>query len=61
MVDTPVFDGGALGAGATIVGPAIVEQPGTTVVLLSGQQARLDEFGHLHVSAASAERSAAHA
>jgi N-methylhydantoinase A len=52
MVDTPVFDGAALGAGATIAGPAIIEQPGTTVVLLDGQKASLDDFGHLHVTAA---------
>lgn len=50
MVDTPVYEGAALGAGATLDGPAIVEQPGTTLVLLAGQTARIDDFGHLHIA-----------
>jgi N-methylhydantoinase A len=50
MVDTPIYDGGVLGAGATITGPAIIEQPGTTVVLLTGQAAKIDDFGHIHVT-----------
>ncbi len=50
MVDTPVYDGSTLGAGAALDGPAIVEQPGTTLVLLTGQAARIDDFGHLHIA-----------
>ncbi len=50
MVDTPVYDGATLGAGATVGGPAIVEQPGTTVVVLTGQSARVDTFGHIHIT-----------
>ena len=52
MVDTPVYEGAALGAGAALDGPAIIEQPGTTVVLQTGQTARIDDFGHLHISGA---------
>ena len=50
MTDTPVYEGVLLGAGAAIDGPAIIEQPGTTVVLQSGQTARIDDFGHLHIA-----------
>ena len=50
MVDTPVYDGVTFGAGAAIDGPAIIEQPGTTVVLQTGQAARTDEFGHIHIT-----------
>ena len=50
LVDTPVYDGASLGAGVAFDGPAIVEQPGTTVVLLTGQAAYNDDFGHIHVT-----------
>ena len=49
MVDTPVYDGATLGAGAAIAGPAIIEQPGTTIVLPTGQAARIDDFGNFHI------------
>ncbi len=54
-VNTPVYEGTKLGAGAAIDGPAIIEQPGTTVVLQTGQAARVDEFGHLHIAGDSVE------
>jgi N-methylhydantoinase A len=50
MVDTPVYDGITLGSGAAFDGPAIIEQPGTTIVLLTGQAAQIDDFGHIHVT-----------
>jgi len=42
---TPVFDGGLLGGGATIVGPAIIEEVTTTIVIEPGWTARLDASG----------------
>jgi N-methylhydantoinase A len=42
---TPVFDGGLLGAGATIAGPAIIEEVTTTIVIEPGWTARLDASG----------------
>ncbi|MDH3738596.1 MAG: hydantoinase/oxoprolinase family protein, partial [Alphaproteobacteria bacterium] len=54
MVDTPVYDGVALGAGAVLDGPAIIEQPGTTIVLLTGQAARIDDFGNIHITGGAA-------
>lgn len=44
FVETAIFDGSSLAAGNVIVGPAVVEYPGTTVALLSGQHAGVDEF-----------------
>src|SRR5690606_21404454 len=35
--DVPVHDGERIGSGATLAGPAIIEQPTTTILLLEGQ------------------------
>jgi len=61
MVDTPIYNGATLGAGAAITGPAIIEQPGTTVVLLTGQAAQIDDFGHIHVTGNAGKASDHHA
>ena len=50
MVKTPVYDGPSLPAAASLEGPAIIEHPGTTIVVLSGQRARIDDFRHTHIS-----------
>ena len=50
MVDTPIWDGAALPPGSTLAGPAVIEHPGTTVVLHSGQTARIDEFGNTRIA-----------
>jgi N-methylhydantoinase A len=42
----PVFDGARLGSGATITGPAIVEETTTTMLLLEGQVAATDRYGN---------------
>jgi N-methylhydantoinase A len=44
-VSTPVYDGSRLGAGATIKGPAIVEEVTTTIVVEPRWSARLDVSG----------------
>ncbi|MCE7884642.1 MAG: hydantoinase/oxoprolinase family protein [Actinobacteria bacterium ATB1] len=46
MRATMVFDGPNLGAGAHVAGPGIIEETFTTIVLQSGQAARLDEHGN---------------
>ena len=43
FVDTPVYDGAVLGAGAVIEGPALIEEPFTVVVVPPGTTARLGE------------------
>ncbi len=41
-IETPVYDGTRLGAGDEIAGPAVIEEPTTTIVVQPGWQARLD-------------------
>jgi len=48
--DTPIFDRASLGRGATLAGPAIVEQPDTTVVIDPGATAVVDGLGNLVIS-----------
>lgn len=43
--DTPVYDGGLLGAGDRIVGPAVIEEVTTTIVIEPGWLAELDATG----------------
>jgi len=47
--DARVFDRDALGRGARLAGPAIVEQPDTTVLVPAGHTAEVDRFGNLLV------------
>jgi len=49
--DTRIFDRASLGRGATLTGPAIVEQPDTTVVIDPGATAVVDALGNLVISA----------
>ncbi|MGB8813801.1 MAG: hydantoinase/oxoprolinase family protein, partial [Paracoccaceae bacterium] len=44
-IKTPIYDGGLLGAGATIAGPAIIEEVTTTIVIEPGWSAVLHESG----------------
>jgi N-methylhydantoinase A len=47
FVDTAIYDRAQLGAGDTIDGPAIVEEFGSTTIVLPSLTARLDDFGNL--------------
>jgi N-methylhydantoinase A len=42
-----VYDRATLGRGDLVVGPAIVEQPDTTVLVPAGDAAEVDRFGNL--------------
>jgi N-methylhydantoinase A/oxoprolinase/acetone carboxylase beta subunit len=53
FIDCPVHDRYALGTGARVRGPAIVEERETTIVLLPGDRARVDEHRNLIVDIAS--------
>ena len=46
FVETPIYDGPALAPGATITGPALVDEPFTVVVVPPGATARLDGLGN---------------
>jgi N-methylhydantoinase A len=48
-VEFAVYERAALRAGDVLHGPAIVEEPTTTLVFYSDQEARVDEYGHLFI------------
>ena len=50
--DTPVYERAALGAGAQLDGPAIVEEFGSTTVVFPGQHLEVDPHGILIIRAA---------
>jgi N-methylhydantoinase A len=50
FVDTPVYDGSLLGAGATVTGPALVEEPFTVVVVPPGATLTLDVNGNYELA-----------
>jgi N-methylhydantoinase A len=56
LVDTPVFDGGALGPGVQVPGPAIVELANTTIAVLAGFELLVDRFGSFVLDAGEAGR-----
>ena len=44
-IDTPIYNGEEFGAGAMIAGPALIQEPTTTIVIKKGWQAELHETG----------------
>jgi len=46
---TPIYDRLSLSVGETITGPAILEQPDTTVLIEPGFQAHVDNFGNTKI------------
>ncbi len=42
-----VYDRSRLGAGDTLAGPAIIEEPSSTTILLPGDRLRVGEYGEL--------------
>ncbi|MEM6461877.1 MAG: hydantoinase/oxoprolinase family protein [Pseudomonadota bacterium] len=47
--ESVIFDGPVLKPGMTFSGPAIIEDPGTTIVLHPGCSAQVDAYGNLHI------------
>ena len=47
--EAAIYDGGRLEPGMAFGGPAIVEDPGTTVVIHPGNRAEVDGFGNIHI------------
>jgi N-methylhydantoinase A len=54
-VATPIWDGPRLTPGQAILGPAIIEEPFTTIVVYPGQRATIDAYGNCLITR-SAER-----
>jgi N-methylhydantoinase A len=55
-VSTPVYDGPRLVPGQTILGPAIVEEPFTTIVVYPSQRATVDAWGNYLIRPETASR-----
>jgi len=49
-VDTPVYQRAVLAVGQEITGPAIIEQPDTTIILIPNQVGRHDKYGNFILS-----------
>jgi N-methylhydantoinase A/oxoprolinase/acetone carboxylase beta subunit len=49
FVVTPIYDGTAMRAGHRVKGPAIIEEPFTTIVLHPQQEATLDRHGNYRI------------
>ena len=47
-----IYDGTKLEPGMSFTGPAIVEDPGTTVVIHPGNQVEIDGYGNIHITLA---------
>ncbi len=50
FVATPVYDGARLAPGQAILGPAIVEEPFTTIVVYPGERATVDAVGNYTIT-----------
>jgi N-methylhydantoinase A len=46
FVATPLYDGSSMAPGHAVAGPAIIEEPFTTIVVYPGQRATVDRFGN---------------
>jgi N-methylhydantoinase A len=44
FVDTPIYDGKLIRPGNVVTGPAVIHEPGTTIVVGVGQEAMLDQY-----------------
>lgn len=52
ILDTPVYDRERLGVGASFTGPAVIEEKGTTTIVLPGQKVCMDLYGNIVISIA---------
>jgi len=50
FAETPTYDGSMLGSGASVRGPALIEEPFTVVVLAPGDTATLDDNGNYDIA-----------
>jgi N-methylhydantoinase A len=45
-----IYDGTRLEPGMAFAGPAVIEDPGTTVVIQPGNKASIDDYGNIHIA-----------
>ena len=56
FVATPIYDGPSMAPGHEVAGPAIIEEPFTTIVVYPGQRATVDRFGNYVIEAGARSR-----
>ncbi len=49
LVEAAIYDRAKLGAGAWVVGPAIIEDASSAAVIPPGLNAQIDDYGNLHI------------
>jgi N-methylhydantoinase A len=47
--ETAIYDGSLLEPGMRFTGPAIVEDPGDTIVIMPGMECHVDAYGNIHI------------
>ena len=47
--EATIYDGTRLEPGMTFAGPAVIEDPGTTVVVHPGNKVAIDDYGNIHI------------
>ena len=47
--EAAIYDGGRLEPGMGFTGPAIVEDPGDTIVVMPGMPCCVDAYGNIHI------------
>jgi N-methylhydantoinase A len=47
--ETAIYDGGLLEPGMRFTGPAIVEDPGDTIVVMPAMPCHVDDYGNIHI------------
>jgi N-methylhydantoinase A len=50
--EATIYDGDALEPGMSLVGPAIIEEAGTTIVIQPGLPCRVDDYGNYLIETA---------
>jgi N-methylhydantoinase A len=55
FTETPIYDRAKLGGGATVEGPAVIEQADSTVLVPPGASARVDSYLNIVIDAGSAD------
>ena len=48
--EATIYDGTRLEPGMRLSGPAVIEDPGTTVVIHPGNQVSIDDYGNIHIA-----------
>ena len=48
--EATIYDGTRLEPGMSFAGPAVIEDPGTTVVIQPGNRVSVDDYGNIHIA-----------